>query len=108
MIKTASIIPMPAMRRTEDCAENQQQQIDFNGLGALVASALRGTQTKKVGMSPTFFQFTCIYLWYYMRSSVLIPSNDKPCLMVFAVNAASFKRLCFTCSSSATRIGHAS
>jgi hypothetical protein len=34
MIKTASIIPMPAMRRTEDCAENQQQQIDFNGLGA--------------------------------------------------------------------------
>lgn len=107
MIKTASIIPTPAMRRTEDCAENQQQQIDFN---CLSVSRLRtqGSANKKGWHVANLFQFACINLLYYMRSRVLIPSSDKPCLMVFAVNAASFKRLCFTCSSSATRIGQAS
>jgi len=47
-------------------------------------------------------------LFFYIFSIVLMPNNAKPCFKVFSVREASFKRLNFTFSSSAFKIGQCS
>ena len=45
---------------------------------------------------------------FYIFSIVLMPNNSRPCFKVFSVREASFKRLNFTFSSSAFKIGQCS